>query len=330
MGPRRVALFSAQFGDLSLADLCALARRHGYGGVELGGAHLEVRRAAEEPGYAAGVRATLGELRLEALSCHGPGQCVGDAVDARHQAIVPAHVWGEGEPEKVRRRAVEEVLWTGRAAKALGVSVVVGFTGSSIWPFLSLWPPVPAAMIDEGYKEFARRWTPILGEYQALGVRFALEVHPTEIAYDFETTRRALAAVSHHPAFCLNVDPSHFIPQMLSPDEYVREFGDRVVHVHIKDAALRLNGQRSVLGGHLPFGHPGRGWDFRSPGRGDVDFEALIRALNDVGYTGPLSVEWEDNGMEREWGIADAKRFVDTINFAKSSISFEETMTGNK
>ena len=113
---------------------------------------------------------------------------------------------------------------------------------------------------------------------------------------------------------------------MLSPDEFVREFGDRIVHVHIKDAALRLNGQRSVLGGHLAFGNPGRGWDFRSPGRGDVNFEALIRALNDVGYTGPLSVEWEDNGMEREWGIADAKRFVDTINFAKSSISFEDTM----
>lgn len=129
--------------------------------------------------------------------------------------------------------------------------------------------------------------------------------------------------------FCFNLDPSHFIPQFLDPAEFAREFADRIRHVHIKDAKRRLNGRRSILGSHLPFGSHERGWDFVSPGHGDVDFSSLIRALNDIHYEGPLSVEWEDNGMDRTWGIRSAIEFVRTMNFAPSKSSFEDLMKKN-
>ena len=135
-------------------------------------------------------------------------------------------------------------------------------------------------------------------------MRFALEVHPTEIAYDFVTTRKALAAIGHRQGFGINFDPSHLEHQFLDSAAFITEFADRIYHVHVKDSVRRLDGRSSILGGHLNFGEPGRGWDFVSPGHGDVDFEAMIRALNRIGYDGPLSIEWEDSGMDRDVGRA--------------------------
>ena len=137
-------------------------------------------------------------------------------------------------------------------------------------------------------------------------MKFALEVHPTEIAYDFPTTRKTLAAIDHREGFGINFDPSHFEHQFLDSAAFVTEFADRIYHVHVKDSIKRLDGRRSILGGHLNFGEDERGWDFVSPGHGDVDFEALFRTLNRIGYEGPLSIEWEDSGMDRDWGAPDA------------------------
>ena len=105
--------------------------------------------------------------------------------------------------------------------------------------------------------------------------------------------------------------------------EFIRTFPDRIYHVHIKDAVVLLNGKGGILGSHLNFGDPRRGWDFRSPGRGGVDFEEIIRALNDIGYSGPLSVEWEDCGMDREHGATEACEFVQNIDFAPSNRQFD-------
>jgi sugar phosphate isomerase/epimerase len=235
-------------------------------------------------------------------------------------------VWGDGEPGGVRARAAERLKDTARAAARFGVTQVNGFTGSPIWHLLYSFPPNDFAEIERGYERFAEAWAPILDVFDAEGVRFGLEVHPAEIAYDAVTTRKALAALDRRPAFGINLDPSHLVHQFLDPAAFALEFADRIYHVHVKDVKLRLDGRRSILGSHLDFGAEERGWDFVSPGHGDVDFEALFRTLNRIGYAGPLSVEWEDSGMEREHGARDALAFVRRTDFPPSDVAFDAAM----
>ena len=250
-------------------------------------------------------------------------QAVLDVIDDRHKTVLPAYVWGDGNPAGVNRRAAEELKDTARAAQKLGISVVNGFTGSSIWHLLYSFPPVPQQWIDDGFKLLAERFNPILDVFAQCGVKFALEVHPTEIAFDFYTTQRALDVLDYRPEFGFNFDPSHLIWQGLDPVEFIRAFGDRIYHVHMKDAIVKLDGAAGILASHLNFGDARRGWDFRSLGRGKVDFEGIIRALNDVGYTGPLSVEWEDSGMDREHGAKEALEFVRKLDFEPSKVAFD-------
>jgi sugar phosphate isomerase/epimerase len=324
---RPITLFTGQWADLPRTELIAKAAAWGYDGLELAcwGDHFDVGRALSEPGYVDQLRAELAEHAMGswAISSHLVGQAICDPIDERHQAIVPAHVWGDGEAEGVRRRAAEELANAARAAARLGVPVVNGFTGSPIWHKLYFFPPTSDAEIDAGYQEFADRFGPILDVFQSEGVVFALEVHPTEIAYDVPTTQRAIEAVNQHPAFQINLDPSHLVWQGVDPVLFTRRFGDRIAHVHVKDVAHTPNGACSILGGHLGFGHPDRSWDFRSPGRGDVDFENLVRALNTIGYDGPLSVEWEDSGMDREHGAEEAAAFVAGLDFQTSAVAFD-------
>ena len=312
---RPVTLFTGQFADLPFEEVCRLAAGWGYDGLEIAcwGDHFDVRRAVGEDDYVSGRRKILDQhgLAVYAISCHLTGQAVCDhPIDERHQGILPAHIWGRGDAEGVRTRAAEEIKDTARAAAALGVDTVIGFTGSSIWHTVAMFPPVPPEMIERGYTDFADRWNPILDVFDEVGVRFAHEVHPSEIAYDYWTTQRAMEAVDHRPAFGLNFDPSHFVWQDLDPVDFLWDFRDRVYHVDCKEAKTRLNGRNGRLGSHLPWGDPRRGWDFVSTGHGDVPWEPVFRMLNSIGYSGPISVEWEDAGMDRAVGAPDALEFV--------------------
>jgi sugar phosphate isomerase/epimerase len=324
---RPVTLFTGQWADLPLEDLARQASEFGYQGLELAcwGDHFEVDKALSDPGYCAGRRDLLEryDLSVHAISTHLVGQAVLDVIDERHKAILPPHVWGDGKPAGVNARAAEELKQTARAAQKLGVDVVNGFTGSSIWPLLYSFPPVSPEMIDAGYALFAERFNPILDVFADCGVRFALEVHPTEIAFDLYTAERALEAIERRDEFGFNFDPSHLLWQGVDPVEFIRAFPDRIYHVHIKDAVVTLNGRSGILASHLNFGDPRRGWDFRSPGRGGVNFEEIIRALNVVGYDGPLSVEWEDVGMDREAGAREAAEFVKRLDFPPSRVAFD-------
>jgi sugar phosphate isomerase/epimerase len=324
---RPVTLFTGQWADLPLEVLAAKCGEWEFDGLELAtwGDHFDVAQALSDPGYCADRRETLERhgLNCWAIGAHLIGQAVCDRIDARHQAVLPPEVWGDGDPEGVRRRAAARMKDTARAAAQLGVEVVTGFTGSGIWHLLYSFPPNDFETVEQGYADFAERWSPIVDVFDAEGVRFALEVHPTEIAYDFATTRKALAALGHRPGFGINFDPSHFEHQFLDSAAFVTEFADRIYHVHVKDSIRRLDGRSSILGGHLDFGTPGRGWDFVSPGHGDVDFEALFRALNRIGYQGPLSIEWEDSGMDRDWGAPDALAFVRRTDFSPSTVAFD-------
>jgi len=310
--PRPITLFTGQWADLPFEEVCRLASSWGYDGLEIAcwGDHFDVVRALEDDDYVRG-RLDLLErhgLRVFAISNHLVGQAVCDhPIDERHRAIVPDRVWGDGEPEGVRRRAAEEMKSTARAAAKLGVDTVVGFTGSSIWHTVAMFPPVPPEMIERGYADFADRWNPILDVFDEVGVRFAHEVHPSEIAYDYWTTARTLEAIGRRPAFGLNWDPSHFVWQDLDPVGFLLDFADRIYHVDCKDTRRRTgNGRNGRLGSHLPWGDLRRGWDFVSTGHGDVPWEDCFRALNAIGYAGPISIEWEDAGMDRLVGAPDA------------------------
>ena len=324
---RPVTLFTGQWADLSLADMARKAGEFGYQGIELAcwGDHFEVDKALSDKDYCARKRETLEkhDLQCFAISNHLVGQAVLDVIDERHKAILPPKVWGDGDPASVNQRAAEELKNTARAAQRLGVGVVNGFTGSSIWHLLYSFPPVSPKTIDDGFALLAERFNPILDVFGECGVKFALEVHPTEIAFDIYTAERALEALGHREEFGFNFDPSHLIWQGVDPVEFIRAFPDRIYHVHIKDAIVTLNGRTGILASHLNFGDPRRGWDFRSPGRGGVNFEEIIRALNAINYQGPLSVEWEDSGMDREAGAREACEFVKKLDFAPSKLAFD-------
>jgi sugar phosphate isomerase/epimerase len=326
---RPVTLFTGQWADLPLAVLAEKAAAWGYDGLELAcwGDHLEVEKAAKDPKYCAKQLKTLEKngLKTWAISNHLAGQLVCDLNnDGRSDMF--AHKELAGNAAGQRKWASEQMKLTARAAKNLGVKVVNGFTGSSIWHLLYSFPPVSRKMVDDGFADFAARWNPILDVFAECGVKFALEVHPTEIAYDIVTAERALAAIGRRPEFGFNFDPSHLHWQMVCPVTFINTFADRIYHVHMKDAAVTLDGRSGILSSHLDFGAPGRGWDFRSLGRGGVDFEEIMRALNRSGYTGPLSVEWEDSGMNREHGAKEACDFVREVDFAPSNIKFDAQM----
>ena len=324
---RPVTMFTGQWADLPMEELARKFNEYGFDGLELAcwGDHFEVDKALAEDDYCAKKRETLEkyDMNVWAISNHLVGQAVLDNIDERHKSILPPYVWGDGDPAGVNARAAEELMNTARAAQKLGVSVVNGFTGSSIWPLLYSFPPVPPAWIDEGFRLLAERFNPILDVFAECGVKFALEVHPTEIAFDLYTAERALDALGNREEFGFNFDPSHLLWQGVDPVEFIRRFSDRIYHVHMKDAIVTLDGRTGILASHLDFGDPRRGWDFRSLGHGGVDFEEIIRALNHAGYQGPLSVEWEDCGMDRDHGAQEACDFVRRTDFAPSQVAFD-------
>jgi sugar phosphate isomerase/epimerase len=316
---RPVILYSGQWTDLPLEELAQKVSEWGYQGLELccWGDHFEVQRALSEDGYCQQKLDLLSRYDLSApvLGCHRVGQAVCDPIDARHQAILPDYVWGDGKPEEVQQRAAEELMATVRAAQKLGVAVLSGFTGSPLWSYVLGYPGPDSARITAGFHDFARQWNPILDVCRECGVKFAFEVHPGQVAFDLYSAEMALDALGGREEFGFTFDPSHFHWQGLDPVEFLRRFPERIYHVHVKDAAITLNGRSSLLGSYLPFGDPRRGWDFRAPGHGGVDWEAVIRALNELGYEGPLSVEYKDSGIQRDYGAEEACKFVKRLDF---------------
>jgi sugar phosphate isomerase/epimerase len=323
---RPVTLFTGQWADLPFEILCQKVKSFGYDGLEIAcwGDHFEVNKA--DDAYCQRKKEILGKygLKVYAIANHLAGQAVCDQIDERHKSILPDYVWGDGDPEGVRQRAATEMIRTAEAAKRMEVDTVTGFTGSSIWHLLYSFPSVPSYMIDKGYLDFASRWIPILDKFHELGIRFALEAHPTEIAFDIVSARRAIKAVNNHPAFGFNFDPSHFGYQGVDYVKFIYTFAEKIFHVHMKDVGWsKVPTEAGVFGGHTEFGTSGRYWDFRSLGHGNIVFEDIIRAFNTIRYKGPLSVEWEDSGMDREFGAKEACKFVRKVDFPSSDIAFD-------
>ncbi|MCF7944682.1 MAG: sugar phosphate isomerase/epimerase [Spirochaetia bacterium] len=325
---RPVTIFSGQWADMKFEDLCETMGKFGYDGIEVAcwGDHMDVSKAASDSAYVQERKRILEKNGLQcwALGAHLAGQCVGDLWDKRLDGFAPDAY--KGNPEKIREWAVSEMKLTAKAAAAMGCKVVTGFMGSPIWKFFYSFPQNSANMVEDGYKEILELWTPIFNVFDDAGVKFALEVHPSEIAYDYWTTKKLFEVFDYRETLGLNFDPSHLIWQGMTPEVFIKDFPDRIYHVHMKDASVTLDGRSGILGSHLPFGDHRRGWNFRSLGHGDVNFEEIIRALNDINYSGPLSVEWEDNGMERMYGAEESCRFVKEKDFQPSNVQFDGAM----
>lgn len=334
---RLVTLFTGQWADLPFETVCKKAKSFGYDGLELAvwGDHFEVDKALKDKDYCKRRWEILKDhgLTCHAISAHLIGQAVCDLIDERHKAILPEEIWGDGDPEGVRQRAAQRMIDAAKAARLFRnaapdkidfPAVVNGFTGSSIWHSIYAFPPTDQAYWDKGFADFAQRFGPILDAFDKEDVNFALEVHPTEIAFDIASSQRAIDAVKGHKRFGFNYDPSHLGYQHVDYVKFIYTFKDRIYHCHVKDAWWgKGDGTVGVFGGHTTFADPRRYWDFRSPGHGDVDFEQIIVALNDINYQGPLSVEWEDSRMDREHGATEAAAFVRKIDFKPSSIAFD-------
>lgn len=325
---RLVTLMTCQWADMELETLCQKAKEMGYEGLELAcwGKHLDLKRAVLEEGYIEEIKKTLAkyDLKCMALATHIIGQCVGDYNDKRLNNFAPQEL--ADKPDEIRRWAIESMKYAAIAAKKMGCYVVTGFVGSPIWKYLYSFPQTTEEMVESGYQEIYDLWAPILDVFAEHNIKFALEVHPGEIAFDYYTTQRLLKKMEGRKEFGLNFDPSHLIWQGITPHLFLKDFADKIYHVHMKDAAVTLDGRSGLLGSHIDFGDLKRGWNFRSLGHGDVNFEEIIRVLNAIGYEGPLSVEWEDSGMEREYGAKEAAAFVKKIDFKASDVKFDEAI----
>lgn len=325
---RPVTIFSGQWADLPFDTFCQKVKSFGYDGVEIAswGDHLDLKQAATDPAYAKGRLGILNKhgLKTWAISVHLAGQCVGDNWDPRLDGFAPPAL--SGKPEEIRQWAIQECKYAAAAAKNLGVKVVTGFMGSPIWAYWYSFPQTSDKMVDDAFKKIVELWTPIFDEFDKHGILFALEVHPTEIAFDYYTAERLLKEFNYRKTLGFNFDPSHLIWQGVSPHIFLRDFAKHVYHVHMKDAAVNLDGKAGILGSHITFGDTRRGWNFVSLGHGDVNFDKIIRELNAANYQGPLSVEWEDSGMDREFGAKEACEYVKKADFSPSNVAFDDAL----
>jgi len=325
---RPVTIFSGQWADLPFETFCEKASGFGYDGIEIAcwGDHLDLKKAATDSQYVEERKAILKKYKLKtwAIGTHLVGQCVGDNWDPRLDGFAPSAL--AGKPEEIRKWAIQDMKYAAAAAKNMGVKVVTGFMGSPIWAYWYSFPQTSETMIDDAFKQIVTLWTPIFDEFDKCGIKFALEVHPTEIAFDYYTAERLLKEFKNRKTLGFNFDPSHLIWQGVTPHIFLRDFASKIYHVHMKDAAVTLDGKAGILGSHITFGDTRRGWNFRSLGHGDVDFENIIRELNAMDYKGPLSVEWEDSGMEREYGAAEACEFVRKVDFSPSNVAFDKAL----
>ena len=326
---RPVTLCTCQWADLPFDELCVLAKKMGYDGLEVAcwGNGIDIDRALTDDAYVAWIKENLEKngLIMKALACHIIGQCVGDAPDPRLNNFAPAAL--ADQPEAIRNWGIETMKKAPAVAEKFGVKIITGFTGSPIWRYLYSFPQTTEQMVEDGFDEIVRLWSPILDEFKKHGVVFALEVHPGEIAFDYYSTKKLLAKFADRPEFGLNFDPSHLIWQGMDPCACIREIGKAgaLFHFHAKDT--RIDPYNTPVNGVLDTQHYSdeihRSWIFRSVGYGnDMRYwKDIVSNLRLVGYDYVMSIEHEDSLMSQNEGLTKA------VSFLKEVMTFEDKMT---
>ena len=305
----KIGIFTALYQEKSLEEVARYVSPLGYQMVELpawkGNNHLDIDKVIKGDHSVLNILKKY-NLEISALNCALPGQLVLGPLDESTDDWAPS----SDAKEKIKY-GIDMVKKTAQAASELKVPVVCGFVGSHVWDKWYIFPPKNEELYEKGWDVFANRWGNIMDTFKGYGVKFALEVHPTEIAYNIETAQRAIQALDGRSDFGFNFDPSHLIWQLIDPVVFIKTFKERIFHVHAKDSEIQEDEVRRS--GVIPTGawmRPDRGFRFRVPGWGDVKWKKVISALLSVGYDYVLSFEHEDPVMSREDGCEKAIEFL--------------------
>ena len=312
------AIFLAQFaGDQApfdtLDNICAWAADLGYKGVQIPTwlTHfVDVEKAATSKTYADEVKGTVQShgLEIAELASHIIGQLV--AVHPAYDTLSDGFAIPEvrGNPKARQEWAVQHLKHCAAASKNLGLKAHASFSGALAWPYLYPFPQRPAGLIEEAFDELARRWTPILDEFDRHGVDLCYEIHPSEDLFDGATYEMFLERVNNHPRANLLYDPSHFVLQQLDYLQYIDFYHDRIRMFHVKDAEFNPTGKQGVYSGYQPWVN--RAGRFRSLGDGQVDFAGIFSKLSAYGFDGWAVLEWECAIKSAEQGAAEGAPFI--------------------
>lgn len=312
------AIFLAQFmGDKApfnkLESICAWAASLGYKGVQIPTVEtrlIDLKLAAESRDYAQDLKGRINSFGLEIseLSTHLQGQLVAchPVYDTLFDAFAPKKV--RGNPKKRTAWAIDQLKLAAKASKNLGLKASVTFSGALMWHLVYPWPQRPAGLVQEGFKELAKRWVPILNAYDKAGIDLCYEVHAGEDLHDGTTFERFYEATGKHTRVKLLYDPSHFILQQLDYLQYIDTYHEFIKMFHVKDAEYNPNGKSGVYGGYQEWiDRPGR---FRSTGDGQVDFKAIFSKLAQYNYQGWAVLEWECCIKHPEQGAQEGAKFI--------------------
>jgi sugar phosphate isomerase/epimerase len=315
----KLGVYSVVFNDLPLSQAASYFASLGYEALEIAcekrSNHLDMDRVLTEPSYVAEVQKIVRDngLIISALGNHFDGQLVLGPHDETTDGWSPAKT----AVEKIAH-GTEQMKRAAYCANALGCPVVTAFVGSQVWGHWYGFPPMNVELYERAWSVFAERWTPILDIYAEQGVKLALEVHPVEIAYNIETSARALQALNHHKQFGFTLDPSHFVWQLIDPVIFVKTFGNRIFNVHAKDAELQKDElARSGVIPNGPWTRMDRGFRFRVAGWGQVEWQRLITSLAEIGYDYVMHYEHEDPVFSREEGCEKAAAFLSPLLIRK-------------
>ena len=311
-------IFLAQFmGDTapfnSLASICKWAASLGFKGVQIpswDARCIDLQKAAESKTYAEEIKGIVAAAGLEIteLSTHLQGQlvAVNPAYDALFDGFAPEGL--RGNPSARTEWAVQQLKYAAKASQNLGLNAHATFSGALLWQTVYPWPQRPAGLVETGFTELAKRWMPILNEFDAHGVDLCYEIHPGEDLHDGVTYEMFLEKVNHHPRACLLYDPSHFVLQCLDYKTYIDHYHERIKMFHVKDAEFNPTGKQGVYGGYQ--GWVDRAGRFRSLGDGQVDFKTIFSKLAQYNYTGWAVMEWECALKHPETGAAEGASFI--------------------
>jgi sugar phosphate isomerase/epimerase len=247
-------------------------------------------------------------IEITELSTHLQGQlvAVNPAFDEAFDGFAPPQVRGNSKARQAW--AVDQMTQAAKASRNLGLDASVSFTGALAWPFVYPWPQRPAGLIETAFEELARRWSPILDAYDAVGVDVCYEIHPGEDVFDGATFEMFLDALKGHMRCNINYDPSHFLLQQLDYLAFIDIYHERIKAFHVKDAEFNPDGRQGVYSGYQPWAN--RAGRFRSLGDGQVDFSAIFSKLSQYGYDGWAVLEWECCIKDSEQGAAEGAPFI--------------------